>query len=782
MRLYSASSLVLSAIILLQSAGRASAAEAVGTVKKATTSFFAQHCMDCHDADTHKGGLNLSTTDPAMAGIEQTNLWTRIYDRVSKGEMPPAKEPRPARPEIDAFLSAVRPQLILADRARREVVQRRLNREEYQNTIHDLLGVEVELKHLLPADQQSGGFDNNGEALAISSEQMQSYLETARIAIDAATLVGERPETQNFKVDPSEEMRKAIADGEFGYQDGRVVLSVTDKGDYSKVATRIHRIPVRGIYHIRFDAVAANTQQLQFFTVTASDFSVEGANSKNLGYFDVGPEARTFELDAPLEQKAAVQFFIFGLPTWIKPEPNPKHPGIGFGEVEFTGPIIDQWPPRSYTQLMGDVKLESGTVADAEKILRGFMPRAFRRPVEEAEVQRYVALAKQRLDAGRGFSDSIRATLSAVLCSPNFLYMREVVRPDTNRISDTELATRLSYLFWSTLPDPQLIDLGTRAQLHDPKILHDQIERLLNDPRSAKFVSDFTGQWLKLRQILDTTPDEKLYGKFDELLRVSMVRETEGFFHQMILEDLPVDNFLDSNWTMLNQRLAQHYGIPGVSGVEMRKVSLRPDSVRGGVLTQAAVLKVTANGTTTSPVLRGVWVLENILGEPTPPPPPNVGGIEPDIRGATTVREQLAKHRKVASCSVCHSRIDPPGFALESFDPIGEYRQNYLGWQVTNAERGWGNVVQGAKVDCTGQLPSGESFTDIRDLKKLLLAKRDNFSRCLTEKLLTYGLGREMGFSDRDAVAAIIKQTQDHGNGFRTLIHAIAQSETFATH
>jgi hypothetical protein len=304
---------------------------------------------------------------------------------------------------------------------------------------------------------------------------------------------------------------------------------------------------------------------------------------------------------------------------------------------------------------------------------------------------------------------------------------------------------------------------------------------MLKHPKAQAFVTDFTGQWLHLRQINDTTPDEKLYGKFDELLRVSMVWESEGFFRKMLDDDLPIVNFLDSDWAMLNQRLARHYGIEGVQGIEMRKVQLPPNSVRGGVLTQAAVLKVTANGTTTSPVLRGVWVLENILGHPTPPPPPNVGGIEPDIRGATTIREQLDKHRHVESCAVCHRKIDPPGFALESFDPIGDYRVNYLRWKVTNAEKGWGNVEQGAPVDSSGKLASGEAFDNIRQFKKLLVARKDNFARCLTEKLLTYGLGREMGFSDRDAVAAIIKQADAHDRGLRSLIHAVIESETFAT-
>lgn len=743
--------------------------------------FFEHSCYDCHDAETKKGGLNLEKTDPKMAGLEQVDVWIKIYDRVAKGEMPPKKKPRPTPEDVRTFLSTIRPRLIEADRSWREVVQRRLNRNEYQNTMRDLLAIDIDLKDLLPPDQQAGGFDNNGEALAVSTEQMQAYMAAAQRAVNAALLVGKRPETQTVTVSPLDEVKSYINSGGFGYKDGRVITYTTDRGDYSKISTRPHRAPVRGRYRFRFQAAANDTNDLQFFTVSASDFAAIGPTSTNLGYFAVGPEPKAFEIEALLDAKGAIQFFAFGLPGWVKPAPGEDHPGIGFSDVEMTGPIIDQWPPKSFTQLLGNVDLAKGAPADAEDILRRFMPRAFRRPVTDAELAHYTALVRSRMAAGRGFGESLRTGLVAALCSPNFLYLRDDVRPDTRRVSDTELASRLSYFLWRTMPDAELLDLAAKQQLSDPQTLHAQVERLLTDVRSAAFVTDFTGQWLRLRLINDTTPDEKLYGKFDDLLRVSMVWEGEGFFRQLIVDDAPIVNILDSNWAMLNQRLAELYGIEGVHGIEMRKVALPTNCVRGGVLTQAGVLKVTANGTTTSPVQRGVWVLENILGEATPPPPPNVGGIEPDIRGATTVREQLDKHRHLESCSVCHCKIDPPGFAMESFDPIGDHREKYLRWKVTNAEQGWGNVEQGARVDASGQLATGQTFDDIRQFKKLLVERQDNFARCLTEKLLTFGLGREMGFSDRDAVAVIIKESDAHARGLRSLIHAIAESETFAT-
>ena len=330
------------------------------------------------------------------------------------------------------------------------------------------------------------------------------------------------------------------------------------------------------------------------------------------------------------------------------------------------------------------------------------------------------------------------------------------------------------------MPDPELLQAATSGQLRQPAMLRAQTERMLKSPKANELVTNFTGQWLRLRLINDTVPDKNLYKKFDELLQMSMVREGEAFFRQILTDNLPISDLLDSNWAMLNQRMAEHYGVSDVKGLEMRKVALPKDSPRGGVLTQAGVLKVTANGTTTSPVLRGVWVLENILGQHTPPPPPNTGGIEPDIRGAATIREQLDKHRSIESCMPCHRKIDPPGFALESFDPIGDYRANYLRWVVHNEEKGYGTVKPGAAVDASGQLLSGEKFTDIREFKKLLVARKDQFAHCLTEKLLSYGLGREMGFSDRASIDQITKRVAANGAGLRTLIHEIVQSETFA--
>ena len=753
--------------------------------------FFKKHCADCHDAESKEGNLDLAKLDPSFRGRESLDRWTRIYDRVERREMPPAKSPQPDEDEIRTLLETLKSALGRADRAQRETVQRRLNRIEYQNTIHDLLGVDVELIELLPEDQQAGGFDNNGEALAVSTEQMQGYLEAARRAVDAAIiaapdLAAAKPKTETFTVDSVKETKQYFGQGVYDYVDGRVVVhQSSDNSEYSKVSTRDKRVPVRGRYRIKFEAATFASPKPLCFTFTTSTFQSQGITQRNLGYYEVGADPQTFEIEAVMDARGALQFFPLGLPTWINKKEGVVYPGVGFGPVEITGPLVDAWPPESHTRLLAPggsepVNLQIGTIEDAQRVLTAFVPRAFRRPVTDDEVKPYVELVASRLAAGRTFHESLRAGLIGVLCSPKFLYLNEEAQAEGARIRDAEFASRLAYFLWSAPPDEELLAAAASRNLQDPEVLKVQVERMLKSPKSERFVKNFTGQWLKLRLIGDTTPDAKLYPKFDELLQESMVWESEGFFREVLQSDLPLRDLLDSQWAMLNERLATHYGIPGVEGLKVRKVPLSEGSVRGGVLTQGAVLKVTANGTTTSPVLRGVWVLENILGKPTPPPPPNTAGIEPDIRGAQTVREQLAKHRNNASCNVCHRSIDPPGFALESFDPTGAYRENYLRWRVTNAEHNWGNVEKAAKVDASGETADGKKFTDIRDFKKLLVASEADFAHCLTEKLATYALGREMGFGDRDAIRDIAEQTRRGGNGLKALIHELVRSELFA--
>jgi hypothetical protein len=390
----------------------------------------------------------------------------------------------------------------------------------------------------------------------------------------------------------------------------------------------------------------------------------------------------------------------------------------------------------------------------------------------------FLVVFDQRREAGATFEQALRAAYKGVLVAPEFLFLRE----SPGKLDDFALAARLSYFLWSSLPDDELLELAERGKLGDPATLRDQVERMLDHPRAAALTENFVGQWLGLRDIDATEPSHLLYPEYDHLLKVSMIRETELYFDELLRRDLGVSHFIRSDFTFLNGRLARHYGVEGPAGWEFQRVNLPEESHRGGLLTMASVLKVTANGTTTSPVLRGAWVLDRILGAPAPPPPANVAAIDPDIRGASTIREQLAKHRADASCAVCHHRIDPPGFALESFDCIGGWRDRY---RVT----GHGDPVtvdgrrmpyhRGKAVDPTGEMPDGAAFADIRDLKRLLARDEASLARAFVGRLVAYGTGRAPTRAERDEVAAIADKTRTAGFGTRSLIHEVVQSDLF---
>jgi hypothetical protein len=466
-------------------------------------------------------------------------------------------------------------------------------------------------------------------------------------------------------------------------------------------------------------------------------------------------------------------------------------PGLAVQHVEIEGPLYESWPPESHRRIFGDMKQATfGTnntrdrvevvsdqpLVDAERILKTFTRRAFRRTVTAEDIAPFVAIVQTKMESGYSFESAVRAALKGVLISPEFLFLRE--RP--GKLDDFALACRLSYFLWSTMPDDELFTLAEQQKLNQPDVLHQQVERMLVDPKSAAFAENFVGQWLGLREIDATEPSHILYPEFDHLLKVSMLRETELFFDEVLKHDLSLVNFVASDFTMLNGRLAKHYGIPGIDGWEFHKVPLPVESHRGGLLTMASILKVTANGTTTSPVLRGTWVLDRVLGAASPPPPDNVEALDPDIRGATTIREQLAKHRTVESCGRCHRHIDPPGFALESFDCIGGWRENY---RVTG--NGKSVIVdgrrmpyhEGRKVDASGEMADGERFENVDQFKQILLQDKPKLARALATKLITYATGGAPTKADQQEINAIVARVQDKNYGFRSLVHEVVQSD-----
>jgi mono/diheme cytochrome c family protein len=499
-------------------------------------------------------------------------------------------------------------------------------------------------------------------------------------------------------------------------------------------------------------------------------------------------------------------------------------PAVACDYFEIEGPIHDAWPPLGHRRLFGDLPIKEfdpkanpairpparsadrqqlfmarnkpdpvpglwtvhseKPLEDADKLMGDFLPRAFRRPVSADVRKQYVDRVADRLKLGDCFELAMRWAYRAALCSPDFLYHVE----PAGELDDHGLADRLSYFLWNSTPDDALLKLAAAGTLRKPDVLRAEVERLLADPKANRFVEDFLGQWLKLRQIAANDPDRKLYPEFNKYLEDSMLAESRAYFREMIDKNLTADHLVKSDFAMLNGRLAAHYGLPAVSGTQVRRVPLPPGSHRGGFLTQAAVLKVTANGTTTSPVPRGAFVLDRFLGKPPAPPPPNIPAVEPDVRGATTIRELLDKHRNNTACASCHAKIDPPGFALEEFDVIGGHRSRYRSLGTGDAAPR-GNIDPfigigfklGPKVDSSGALPDGRAFSGLEEFQTLLAAERDALLTNLARQFAVYSTARGAAFGDRDDIAAIVAAANKNGGGTRTLIHELVQSKLFRT-
>ncbi|GAB4364826.1 MAG: hypothetical protein OHK0021_08590 [Bryobacter sp.] len=532
---------------------------------------------------------------------------------------------------------------------------------------------------------------------------------------------------------------------------------------------------------------------------------------RRLGSFDAHPDARVVELDVYLLPNEsirpdAVRLFRSRPQNWRNPLATPEgSPGVVFRWMEAEGPIVDKWPGTGHQLLFADLPYtldKSGKAefqskdpqADTQRLLRRFLDRAYRRPVPEEEVLRFARLTAKALASGYTFTDAMISTYSAILCSPAFVTLEE--KP--GKLDNYALAARLSYFLRNSEPDAELRQLASAGKLGTPATLRAQTERLLRSPDSARFVSSFLDYWLDLRKLDITSPDERLYNDYylDEYLVESSGDETRAFFAELVGKNLAARNLVDSDFVMVNEKLAKLYGIPGVEGSALRRVPRPAGNPRGGLMTQASILKITANGTTTSPVLRGVWIAERILGLHIPPPPAAVPAVEPDTRGAATIRELLAKHRSDTTCNSCHQKIDPAGFALESFDVAGGYRDKYRA--LPNYEQQeWTKAPDWSKgighnglafqfehklpVDPSGVLPNGRRFADVRELKQHLLADERQIARNLATQLITYSTGAPVRFGDRPALEAILNQTQKDGYGVRSLIHAIVQSELFCS-
>lgn len=840
-------------------------AAAAPAMPAAAQGFLRQNCLGCHGRTAPKGGLDLAATPFQPGNPGNFDLWVKVADRVSAGEMPPKEAAQPAPAARAAFVSALGAPLLALEeaRVRREgrSTWRRMNRYEYEATLRDLLGVPwLQIREMLPEDGLSARFNKVGDALDVSHVQVSRYLAAAGSALREALGPAARPEKTTrryyardqrsfgFRFGQAAErstfpilgdaadlaalpenrgrqgtgiQRRAAATGASSDPVKRELEAVgVIASAYEPLQPRFDqfRAPVSGRYRLRlrghsfwahpqdatrwwkasFTNLSAG-RTLEPVSLYASNPQGVTASLRKLGTVDVGPQPTVGELEVTLLQGEslmpdAARLFRSRPPNWRNPLATPEgQPGVAFNWLEVEGPLCDAWPMPGQRLLAGDLPLKdmNGQVEivpndpakDGERLVRRFAQRALRRPAQEAELQPFVKLFHTARQQGAGFTEALLTADTAVLCSPAFVTLEERPGP----LDDHALAARLSYFLWNSEPDPALRAAADQGTLHEPKALAARADRMLADPRSARFVEAFLDYWLDLRKTDITSPDEVLYADYylDDLLVESSVEETRAFFAELVRKDLPARSLVQSDFVTINARLAALYGIPGVEGSAIRRVSLPKDSVRGGLLTQASVLKVTANGTTTSPVLRGAWITERILGETVPPPPAAVKAVEPDIRGATTIREQLAKHRDQPVCASCHSRIDPPGFALESFDVFGGWRDRYRALGDGAKVPGFGKNGQpfafheAQPVDASGELRDGRRFKDAREFKQLLLKDERQIARNLVRQLVTYSTGAPVRFGDRPKVEAILDRARAGGYGVKSLVHGILASELF---
>ncbi len=753
--------------------------------------FLQTHCYDCHDDSVAKADLNLAdaafdATDPASF-----KLWQRVFERVHAGEMPPEKKPQPAQTEAEAFLAALGKPLLEADRAdiaaNGRVRGRRLTRLEYEHTVQDLLGIDIPLASQLPEDPATHGFETVAEGQQLSHHQLARYLDVADLALAAAfdrALKGDKP-YKRFH-DPEQLARKTPGNYRGpDLRDGKSITWPITLQFFGRLPATT--VPADGWYRITLrdvHSINAGENGAVWGTLRSGVCYSNAPMLYMIGLVEATPKPRDLVFDAWIQKghmlelkpndgqlKRAATGATGGNVSFIGRHLEKD----GFAGIAHRGIEIERIHPQANLatlrrHLFGDKPLDEWQKKPADAVdalIARFARRAFRRPVEDAQLAPYQDIAQDVLAEGEPLVEALRAGYRSILCSPRFLTFVEAPGP----LDDHAIASRLSYALWTSMPDGKLVKLAGAGKLRDREVLAAEVERLLADPSAERFINSFTNQWLHLKQIDFTAPDRRLYPAFDPSLQESMRQESRAYFAELIRGDLGVSHLVDSDFALLNGRLARHYGVEAKvkPGAGLQKVSLpAPDrGARGGFVGQGAILKVTADGTSTSPVVRGVFINERLLGRHIPPPPPGVPAIEPDIRGAVSIRDQLEKHRSSESCASCHQTIDPPGFALENFDAVGVWRNNY------------GEKGKGVPVNPEGVTPEGEPFADLAEWKTLHARRADELARGFARQFLTYATGAAIRFSDEEALEGIVKKSAASGYGLRSVIAACVASDVF---
>lgn len=719
------------------------------TLEKDVMPLIKEHCLSCHSGDNPRAGLSLSGYKTTASIQKASAIWEKVAQNVASGHMPPPNFPAPTKDQRQRLVAWLQSTLAgdcgVKDPGR--VTMRRLNRAEYDNTIRDLTGLDLHLSDKFPSDDVGYGFDNIGDVLTISPLLMEKYLSAAEVAAKRAIMV---PAVKAVRYQASD-LR----------QEGGGGPSETGQVFFGAGAAFVsHDFPGEGRYKIR---VSASGQQAGPDPVRmAVLLDGEKLSEVEVKVPEDKPNVYEFEVDAKAgRHQVGVQF----LNDYYKPGPPAEDRNLYVQWVEVQAPVLpyENLPAHHRRIVFLKPSAENRKVV-ARQVLARFATRAFRRPVLPTELDRLTQIVDLVQKDNQSFERGLQLGVQAILSSPHFLFRVEKDTA-TGQLSGYELASRLSYFLWSSTPDARLMELAGKGKLSDPDVLVAEAKRMLADPRSAALGNDFAAQWLNLRKLNNSQPDPKLFPTFNEALRGAMMTETKMFFNSVVKEDRSVLDFLGAKYTYLNGDLARHYGIPNVEGDEFRKVSL-VGVPRSGVLTQASVLTLTSNPTRTSPVKRGKWVLDQLLNDPPPPPPPNVPDLkEHDKITGATLRQRMEMHRKDPACATCHVRMDPIGFSLENFDATGK----------------WRSEDEGVKIDNSGVLPDGTKFAGSDQLRTILLKQKGRFVHALSDKMLTFALGRGLEPSDRCYVDEIARSVEKQEYRFSSLIAAVVRSEPFRT-
>jgi mono/diheme cytochrome c family protein len=766
--------------------------------------FLQKHCLACHGEKEPKADLSLVADRDAATVVKRRAVWESVVEMVESGQMPPNEKPKPEAAEVESFVTLVRAVFDDSDRNAKpdpgRVTVRRLNRVEYNHTIRDLMGVDFDAAEDFPSDDIGHGFDNIGDVLTVSPVLMERYLAAAETIVNRAI-------TPNPPKPPHRHQSgRYLEPAGQGVSDKRFRAISTKPGDNAIETGPLHTpyvTPDDGEYIFRVKCYAETegaageaAEPVQIAILVCGKKIENGASDEDAAKLSglavkglrpfvivktVEVKARSAETAEPIEVRIPpTRGFERMAVAIVKPAEGKPPVTLHVESFVLEGPLDTR--PASHRKLLACDPAKSKPEQTRE-VLSRFLSRAYRRPATNDEVERLVVLATLAQDDGLSWEAAMQRAFMAALVSPKFLFRLELDdRPDSPEprpLDEFQLASRLSYFLWSTMPDDELFDLAGRGEL--TKNLDAQVRRMLTDPKSKSLVDNFAMQWLQLQRLKSVSPDKKLFPSFDERLRVSMQRETELFVDAIIREDRSVLDLLDADFTFLNEPLARHYGLSELLGnrgdqrqrrfggrsprdAEFVRVTL-PNSQRGGLLTQASLLTVTSNPTRTSPVKRGRWILEQILGAPPPPPPANVPELPEGEKAQLTgsLRQRMEQHRANPACANCHAKMDPIGFALENYDAIGAFRTKDGEFPIETA----------------GVLPDGKAFQGPAELKSILKEKRNQFTRCLTEKLLIYALGRGLEYYDRRPVMKIQAALAKNDYKFSVLVTEIVKSDPF---